>query len=97
MLLTTDAFIFYRKAVEESFGADVDYAQLTKLFGDYGQYGNERHQHRALVHPRLIISVPSEITQVERRAVTDSAYRAKAAEVHLVDTWRAMCARSQHG
>lgn len=33
----------------------------------------------------MIISVPSEITQVERRAVTDSAYRAKAAEVHLVE------------
>jgi rod shape-determining protein MreB len=43
------------------------------------------HQRRALVHPRVIISVPSEITQVERRAVTDSAYRAKAAEVHLVE------------
>jgi transposase-like protein/IS1 family transposase len=43
MQLTTDAFIFYQKAVEQSFGADVDYAQLTKLYGDYGQYGNERY------------------------------------------------------
>ena len=43
------------------------------------------HQRRTLVHPRIIVSVPSEITQVERRAVTDSAYRAKAAEVHLVE------------
>jgi len=43
------------------------------------------HQRRTLVHPRVIISVPSEITQVERRAVTDSAYRAKAADVHLVE------------
>jgi IS1 family transposase len=41
--LTTDAYIFYRKAVEESFGADIDFAQLTKLFGDYGQVGNERY------------------------------------------------------
>jgi transposase-like protein/IS1 family transposase len=41
--LTTDAYIFYRKAVEESFGADVDFAQLTKLYGDYGQHGNERY------------------------------------------------------
>jgi len=23
------------------FGADIDYAQLTKLFGDYGQFGND--------------------------------------------------------
>jgi len=29
--------------------------------------------------------VPSEITQVEKRAVMDSAYRAKASEVHLVE------------
>jgi len=41
--LTTDAYIFYRKAVEQSFGADVDFAQLTKLYGDYGQFGNERY------------------------------------------------------
>jgi rod shape-determining protein MreB len=35
--------------------------------------------------PRVIIGVPPEITQVERRAVRDSAARAKAREVHLVD------------
>jgi IS1 family transposase len=39
--LTTDAYIFYRKAVEESFAGDADFAQLTKLFGDYGQFGYE--------------------------------------------------------
>src|ERR1700694_2678580 len=43
------------------------------------------HQRKTLVHPRIVISVPSEITQVEKRAVMESAYRAKAAEVHLVD------------
>jgi rod shape-determining protein MreB and related proteins len=43
------------------------------------------HQRRTLVHPRVVISVPSEITQVEKRAVSDAAYRAKAAEVHLVE------------
>ena len=37
------------------------------------------------MHPRIIVSVPSEITQVERRAVTDSASRAKASEVYLVE------------
>jgi len=41
--LTTDAYIFYRKAVEESFAGDADFAQLTKLYGDYGQQGNERY------------------------------------------------------
>jgi rod shape-determining protein MreB len=33
----------------------------------------------------VVIGVPSEITQVERRAVKDSAYRAKASEVHLIE------------
>jgi rod shape-determining protein MreB len=40
---------------------------------------------RPLLRPRLIIGVPPEITPVERRAVKDSAFRAKASEVHLVD------------
>ena len=35
--------------------------------------------------PRLVIGVPSETTQVERRAVRDSGFRVKASEVHLVD------------
>jgi rod shape-determining protein MreB len=43
------------------------------------------HGRRVMVHPRIIIGVPSEITQVEKRAVIDSAYRAKASEVHLVE------------
>jgi rod shape-determining protein MreB len=38
-----------------------------------------------LKRPRLVIGVPSEITQVERRAVRDSGFRVKASEVHLVE------------
>jgi rod shape-determining protein MreB and related proteins len=34
---------------------------------------------------RVVIGVPSGITQVERRAVIDSAHRAKVSEVHLVE------------
>ena len=37
------------------------------------------------MRPRVVIGVPSQITQVERRAVKDSAYRAKASEVHLIE------------
>lgn len=36
--LTTDGMHFYTKAIPECFGLDVDFAQLTKLFGDFGQY-----------------------------------------------------------
>jgi|SRR6185295_15954876 rod shape-determining protein MreB len=40
---------------------------------------------RSFVSPRVIIGIPTGITQVERRAVEDSAYRAKASEVFLVE------------
>jgi len=41
-------------------------------------------KHKFLVRPRIIISVPSGITEVERRAVHDSATRAGARDVQLV-------------
>jgi rod shape-determining protein MreB len=43
------------------------------------------NQGRKLMHPRIAIGIPSETTEVEKRAVLDSAYRAKASEVHLVE------------
>jgi rod shape-determining protein MreB and related proteins len=43
------------------------------------------HNRRVLIHPRIVIAVPSEITPVERRAVQDTAYRARAREVYLVE------------
>ena len=46
---------------------------------------NKVHNRRTLVHPRIIISVPSGITQVERRAVRESAESAGAREVYLID------------
>jgi rod shape-determining protein MreB and related proteins len=39
---------------------------------------------RLLIKPRVIVSVPSGITEVEKRAVRDSVLRAGAREVHLV-------------
>ena len=43
------------------------------------------HKRSGWLRPRVVIGVPSEITQVERRAVKDSAMRAKASEVHLIE------------
>src|SRR4249920_3272914 len=43
------------------------------------------HTRSGWLRPRVVIGVPSEITQVERRAVKDSAMRAKASEVHLIE------------
>ena len=41
-------------------------------------------KHRFLMKPRIIISVPSGITEVEKRAVRDSAENAGAREVYLI-------------
>ena len=46
---------------------------------------NKVHNRRRLVHPRIIISVPSGITQVEKRAVRDTAESAGASEVYLIE------------
>ena len=43
------------------------------------------HRRRTLVHPRIVIGVPSGITQVEKRAVRDSAMQAGAREVYLIE------------
>ena len=43
------------------------------------------HQRRTLVRPRVIVCVPSGITEVEKRAVRDSALAASAREVYLIE------------
>ncbi len=43
------------------------------------------HNRRTLVRPRIIISVPSGITQVEKRAVREAAESAGAREVFLIE------------
>jgi len=43
------------------------------------------HRRRHLVRPRIVIAIPSGITEVEKRAVKDSAIHAGAREVYLVE------------
>ena len=43
------------------------------------------HNRKWVVRPRIIISVPSGITEVEKRAVKDSATHAGAREVYLIE------------
>ncbi len=43
------------------------------------------HGRRRMVRPRVIVAVPSGITEVEKRAVKDSATHAGAREVYLIE------------
>jgi rod shape-determining protein MreB len=46
---------------------------------------NKVHYRRKMVRPRVVIAVPSGITEVEKRAVKDSATHAGAREVYLIE------------
>jgi rod shape-determining protein MreB len=46
---------------------------------------NKVHNNRRLAWPRVAIGVPSGITAVERRAVTESAMQAGAKKVYIID------------
>lgn len=43
------------------------------------------HNRKTLVRPRIVIGVPSGVTQVEKRAIRDSAEQAGAREVYLME------------
>jgi rod shape-determining protein MreB len=63
-------------------GVIADFDAAEKML-DY--FIKKAHGRRRFVRPRVVIGVPSQITQVERRAVKDSAFRARASEVYLVE------------
>jgi len=63
-------------------GVIADFKVTEKMLNYFIQ---KAHNRKMLVHPRILVGVPSEITQVEKRAVMESAYQAKASEVHLVE------------
>jgi rod shape-determining protein MreB and related proteins len=63
-------------------GVIADFKTTEKMLNYFIQ---RAHNRKMFVHPRIVIGVPSEITQVEKRAVQDSAFRAKASEVFLVE------------
>jgi rod shape-determining protein MreB and related proteins len=60
-------------------GVIADFDATAQMLTHFIQKTN---RYNRLVHPRIVIGVPSEITPVERRAVKDAC--TKASEVHLV-------------
>ncbi|MCG6962994.1 MAG: rod shape-determining protein [Acidobacteria bacterium] len=57
--------------------------EVTERMLDY--FIRKAHGRSFFVRPRIVISVPSEITQVEKRAVKDTALKAGASEVYLIE------------
>lgn len=63
-------------------GVIADFAMTEKML-EY--FITKSHNRRAFVRPRCIIGVPSRITEVEQRAVRESAGQAGAREVYLIE------------
>ncbi len=80
MLGRTPGNIVAIKPMKDGVIADVDVTEeMLKYFI------RKAHNRNHLLSPRIVICIPSEITQVEKRAVRESALRAKASEVFLVE------------
>lgn len=63
-------------------GVIADFAMTERML-EY--FITKSHNRRAFVRPRCIIGVPSRITEVEQRAVRESAGQAGAREVYLIE------------
>jgi IS1 family transposase len=71
--ITTDGFRFYVNAIENAFGSDVDFAQLIKLYGDYGQ------------HDSATKYSPSPIFEVISKVIQGTPMKGKSARATLKD------------
>jgi rod shape-determining protein MreB and related proteins len=80
MLGRTPAKIVVIKPMKEGVIADF---KVTETMLNY--FIQKAHRRKLRLRPRIVIGVPAEITEVEKRAVVDSAYRAGASEVSLVE------------
>ncbi len=63
-------------------GVIADFDAAERMLTDFIRRASRRN---GWLRPRVVVGVPAEITQVERRAVKESTLRAKASEVYLVD------------
>src|ERR1700712_5976091 len=80
MLGRTPANIVAVRPLKDGVIADFEVTEaMLRHFIDKGQH------RRKMVRPRVVIAVPSGITEVEKRAVEESAMHAGAREVHLIE------------
>ena len=80
MLGRTPGDIVVTRPMADGVIADFD---MTETMLKY--FITEVHNRRSLVRPRIVVSVPSGITQVEKRAVRESAESAGARELYLIE------------
>lgn len=63
-------------------GVIADFEHTEKML----RYFMERvHKRKALVHPMVVVGIPSGVTEVERRAVKDAAKKAGARDAFLIE------------
>ncbi len=79
MLGRTPGDIVATRPMRDGVIADFDTAETMLRY-----FIRKAHHRRSLLRPRIVISVPSGITQVERKAVRESAESAGAREVYLI-------------
>ncbi len=80
MLGKTPAHIIAIRPMKDGVIADFEITeQMLEYFIKKARSGSQ------FLKPRIVIGIPSEITQVERRAVKDAALRARASEVYLIE------------
>jgi len=80
MLGRTPASIVAIRPLQDGVIADFDVTEQM-----IRQFIVKIHNRKALVRPRVVIGIPSGITQVEKRAIRDSAEQAGAREVYLIE------------
>jgi rod shape-determining protein MreB len=80
MLGRTPGSIVATRPIKEGVIADFDICEAMLRY-----FIQKVHNRRKLVRPRVIVGVPSGITQVEKRAVRESAESAGAREVYLIE------------
>src|SRR5690606_37612979 len=83
MLGRTPSNISAIRPMKDGVIADFDVTQ--EMLNYFIRRVQQGRGHRYITRPRVVVSVPSGITEVEKRAVRESALHAGARVVHLVE------------